>query len=247
MGGLGASNVTVRLYVDDISAGEETIAAIGSLKTLNVTFTLTNLSAGIHQIRATVDPDNTLLEGDETNNSLTQSIEVKERIDLIASSSGIYFSNKNPKEGEIIHMTAVIYNARESTANNVMVRFYDGNPNAGGIQIGGDGIIATIPGGGTGQTDWISYNTFGKSGRHTVYVVVDPANTIEEMDELNNTAINSFTVDGRPDLIVQDIQFTPLSPEEGDIKQLSKISALSSQEAQNSSSILETHHQEESR
>lgn len=146
-----------------------------------------------------------------------------ERVDLVASSAGISFTNSKPKEGETIYMAAVIYNARESTANNVNVRFYDEDPNAGGTQIGAEQLIAAIPGGGTGQTDWISYNTFGKSGRHTVYVVADPMNSIEETDELNNTAIKPFEVQKRSDLIIQDIQFTPLSPEEGDMVQIKAV------------------------
>jgi subtilase family serine protease len=223
MGGLQVGNVVVRLSADGVIIGEKTISVLGSLKTQTETFPLQNPSTGIHQITASVDPENAIVEGDETNNTLTQYLEVKERIDLVASRSWIYFSKSKLKEGEIVYITAVIYNARENTASNVVVRFYDGDPNTGGIQIAGDQIIPSIRGGGTGQTDWISYDTSGKSGRHTVYLVVDPMNTIEETDELNNTAINSFTVDGRPDLIVQEIQFTPISPEEGDMVQIKAI------------------------
>jgi subtilase family serine protease len=223
MGGMGAGNVIVRLYMDGGLIGEQTITTIGSLQSQTLIFTLQNLSSGLHEITATVDPDNTIIEGDETNNSLTDSIEIKERVDLIASNSGIYFSNSNPKEGETIYIAALIFNGREGVANNVLVRLFDGDPNTGGTQIGTDQVIPTITGGGTGQTEWIPYNTFGKYGRHTVYVFIDPLDTIEETNEMNNMAISDFTVEGRTDLIVQEIRFTPSAPEEGDIVQIKAV------------------------
>ncbi len=223
IGGQPATNVVVRLMVDGAAYGEKVIENLGSLQGQTVVFTLQNLAMGTHQIAAVVDPDNVIDEGDEGNNNISQPVDVKERIDLIASGAGIHFNNSSPKEGETVYMAAVVQNGRESAASDVVARFYDGDPAAGGMQVGADQIIAVIPGKGTGATEWIPFATTGKAGRHVMYLVVDPLDTIAETDETNNIAINSFSVAGRANLIVQDIQFTPLSPEEGDSAQVKAV------------------------
>ncbi|MCL5024422.1 MAG: discoidin domain-containing protein [Nitrospirae bacterium] len=220
LGGLQASNVTLRLAVDGATIGDHVIANLGSLQTQTLTFSLQNLAKGIHQIVATLDPDNSISEGNETNNSMGTSVEVRERIDLVAINTAIFLSNINPKEGETIQIAAVVYNVGVSAAGNVAVKFYDGDPAANGVQIGSDQIIPTIPAGGAGQTGWVPYNTLGKAGQHKVYAVVDPSNVVEETAENNNIASSYFTVTGRPDFIAQDILFSPLSPEEGDMVQV---------------------------
>ncbi len=223
MGGLSADNISLRLDIDGVMVEERIIASLGSLQSKTETFMVQNLTDGFHQLTATVDPDNLFLEGDEANNSISESIEFKERVDLVASSSGIFFSDRYPKEGQIIYLSATVYNSRETIANNVIVRLYDGDPDIGGSQIGGDQFISSISGGGSGSTDWIPYDTFGMTGRHFVYVIVDPLNSIEETDEINNRAISGFHVERRADLIVEDIQFNPVSPEDGDYVQIKAV------------------------
>ena len=66
------------------------------------------------------------------------------------------------------------------------------------------------------MTGWIDYPTLGKSGGHGLIVVADPLNAVDETEKGNNRAVSSFYVTPLPDLIVQDIQFSAASPEEGD-------------------------------
>ncbi len=219
-GGVPVSNVIMRISVDSTAIGDVTIVSLGGYQTHTVNAIIGNLTEGVHQITATADPDNLIAESNEANNTLTQTLDVKERIDLVASSTDIYLSNPTPKEGEVIQVSAVIYNNGESPANNVLVRIYSEDPAQGGTQLGSDQIITAIPGKGSGQTGWITYDTFGKSGPHTLHVVADPLNAIPETDKTNNTARLTFEVQPRADLVVQDIQFTPASPEEGDLVQI---------------------------
>jgi len=222
-GGLATSGVVVRLSVDRVPIQDSVIESLASMETQTVQLTLQDLSNGVHQITAMVDPDDIIVEGDELNNTFTGSIEIKERIDLVATGSGIYLSNANLNEGEVVQISANVFNGRENGATDVVVRFYDGNPDDGGTIIGEDQIIPSVPGKGSAQTGPIAYDTSGRPGRHTITLVVDPLNSIEETNELNNTSVNAFEVTPLSDLIVQDIIFAPASAEEGDIVQLKAI------------------------
>ncbi|MFN4032460.1 MAG: CARDB domain-containing protein [Fimbriimonadales bacterium] len=90
--------------------------------------------------------------------------------------------------GQTVELIAQLSNLRTKGAQNVAVRFYDGAPNAGGTAIGT--VTATpnpLPGGGGGvaRLSW----TVPNDGRpRTLYALVDPDNTIPEVDESNNSA-----------------------------------------------------------
>lgn len=74
----------------------------------------------------------------------------------------------------------------------VAVRFYDGDPGNGGVQIGGDQFVSLV-GCGDYQTPSVVW-TGVVPGAHQVYVVVDPDGQIEESDELNNIASQAVLV-----------------------------------------------------
>ncbi len=223
LGGIPAQNVNIRLSVDGVTVSDKPIEAVNSLEVQTLTFTLQNPSVGIHQVTAAADPDNLIIESKRSNNVLSRPLEIKNRIDLVVGSTSIYFSNSKPKDGETIYLAAVVYNEQQNDASTVLVRFYDGNPAAGGTQIGADQVISSISAASGAATDWVPYATLGKSGSHSIHLVADPLNTIDETDELNNVAIAPLTISGRADLIVQDIQFTPISPEEGDAVQIRAV------------------------
>jgi hypothetical protein len=75
----------------------------------------------------------------------------------------------------------------------ITVRFYDGDPSGGGIQIGNEQVVSPLLGcGGSGVTEveWANVPT----GTHSVYVSVDPTGVITESDELNNLAKETILV-----------------------------------------------------
>jgi hypothetical protein len=48
----------------------------------------------------------------------------------------------------------------------------------------------------SGESSSAQWSAKGQNGPHTVEVAVDPANTIPELDETNNSATKTFTVQG---------------------------------------------------
>ena len=72
-----------------------------------------------------------------------------------------------------------------SSTQSILVRFYEGDPSAGGVQIGIDQTLSPLSGcgdNGVVQVEWADV----APGGHTVYVVVDPLDAIVESVELDN-------------------------------------------------------------
>jgi parallel beta-helix repeat protein len=106
--------------------------------------------------------------------------------DLCISSSDVSFSEDNPFDGQTITITATVHNIGEETAENVTVRFLDGE-----AMIGEQKIPFIYPGSnGTASIQW----TAKGEGFHPIKVVVDPYNAIIETDESNNEATRSILV-----------------------------------------------------
>jgi hypothetical protein len=93
-------------------------------------------------------------------------------------------------QGENVTFTlkALVANSGNiSSTQSITVRFYEGDPSAGGIQIGTDQVVSPLLGCGesdVAQIEWSDVVT----GTRTVYVSVDPTGAISESDELNNVA-----------------------------------------------------------
>ena len=115
--------------------------------------------------------------------------------DLTLSPSDISFSNPNPAVGETVTITATIHNTGNADATDVVVQFFDGDPDNAGTQIGNDQTIAAINAGGTGtaHVDWTA-----TAGSHDIYVIVDPYDDISESNENNNEAHKNCEVDVLP-------------------------------------------------
>ena len=98
---------------------------------------------------------------------------------------------------EIASLEATIHNIGTADASNVTVQFFDGEPGAGGIQIGDNQTITSIPADGeeTVSVDWTS-----EACTHTIYVRVDPFDSIQESNEENNIAFNPILLGTRGDL-----------------------------------------------
>lgn len=117
-------------------------------------------------------------------------------IDLALTADNITFDDPNPTTGDNVTITAAIENAGDIDLENVVVRFYDGDPESGGIQIDGDQTIASIPAGGSdnASVEWKEVTV----GVYNIYVVVDPDNAIPESDETNNVAYKPIEVTAPP-------------------------------------------------
>jgi hypothetical protein len=112
----------------------------------------------------------------------TESIEILINApDLTLESPDITFSNPNPAEGEIITINATIRNIGLIDAVNVTVEFFDGIPE---FQISNVTINSIRAG--ENETVNVTWNTTGKMGKHSISVMIDPDDVIEEMNETND-------------------------------------------------------------
>ncbi|MBN1793057.1 DUF2341 domain-containing protein [Candidatus Woesearchaeota archaeon] len=102
-------------------------------------------------------------------------------------------NNSYPNEGDNITIQATIPNIGGSDAQNVVIQFWLGDPDAGGTQINGN-FTANITDGGGSQPS-VTFNTshvIDGPGPFTFYAVVDPPTatngSILELNESNNKA-----------------------------------------------------------
>ena len=119
----------------------------------------------------------------------------------------------------IATISATIHNIGVTDASDVRVQFFDGNPDVGGIRIGSDRIISSIPAEGTGNAQ-VSWNITEKVGSYVIYVKIDPYNTIVESDEDNNQAFRQIAVPGvtcsDPDVAIDDTKTSVTDDPVGD-------------------------------
>jgi subtilase family serine protease len=131
---------------------------------------------------------------------------------------GVWFSNPDPYEGEVIDICADVWNMGNAEAVNVTVHFYDqwswGIP----VLIGEEWIPLIVPG--IPEIVCISWMA-EPEGEHLIIVKVDPHDTIKELDEGNNEAYAPIWVGGGPselpDLTVFSIWFSNPFPFEGEL------------------------------
>lgn len=96
--------------------------------------------------------------------------------------------------GDTIKIGAVIHRRGGKNPVNVVVRFYEGDPNQGGSLIGDGQIPLFPPRAGTAIEDLIAGKSTSEvawtpsvgEGLYTLYAVIDPDNTIAEDTETNN-------------------------------------------------------------
>jgi len=238
-----ADNVTVDIYKGNPSEGG---LLIGNTKILsmpaggvaNIKLQI-KFTEGIYDIYVVVDSANTIIEGNETNNTATKSLYGR-NIDLLVTTNDITFNPPQPVVGDIVDIRAIVHNDSEIEISNVPVSFFLGDPDAGGTQIN-PGAAITIPiisarGEITVNTKWDSR---GYVGNNDIYVKVDPLDIISEVNELNNKVhkrLITATDNIGPDLTISStgINYIPKLPETGGTVTISaKISNTGVKEASN--------------
>ncbi|HEY0158556.1 MAG TPA: CARDB domain-containing protein [Thermoanaerobaculia bacterium] len=193
-----ASSISWALY-DDLGATSTlltrgTIAALplGSGQIVSATATL---AGGTHSIRAVVDPDNTIAESNETNNTASRSISVSPASNVDFKVATVTANPSRPAAGQSITIRATVENGG-SEAGESTLGFYDGAPGHGGK------LIAIVPlsvGAQSSVTLERTYVTLADS--IAVYAVADPDKILPEIDESNNAAYAVLT-DSWSDLAV---------------------------------------------
>ena len=190
----------------------------GSSATKEVTWRADQVGSDMDVV-VSVDPDNSLLELDESNNSGTSKVTVNAATDpnLTVNHQDILITPSPASQGDNAIITALIKNQGFSTANNITVEFYVGVPGVDGVLLGRQVIPSLNAAEST--TVGIDWQNIPAPGEKVITVVVDPANTIQEIAEDDNSSFVTLPILNLPDFAVHtgSISFLPAVPKDGDV------------------------------
>lgn len=157
-------------------------------------------SVGEYTATLDVDSDNTVTEVDETNNSIERllSVELVEGINLVSNYNDIILTPESGIETEGAVVKTLVRNSGSENATSVRVELYDGSPDNGGTLVDSK----TIPevSSNSSETVELIWKTIDGVGTHYPYVVLDPDNTIAEINEDDNTSFTEYEVESQLDL-----------------------------------------------
>ncbi len=201
LGDIDAGDVNVSFYDGDPDTGGELIDSIVFTNVPRLGSEIVSINWGveqvIHDIHVVVDPNNSIVEHEEGNNRGYCTVNCLP--DLKIEPADISFSSTTPNVGQEIQITADVHNIGYTSADNVQVNFYDGDPNKGGTLITTEYIVFI----GIDQTGQAIVNWAARGGNHDIYVEVIDA---DDMDLTNNLASDSISI--LPDLSVEVGDFT---------------------------------------
>ncbi|MGB2876864.1 MAG: CARDB domain-containing protein [Dehalococcoidales bacterium] len=192
----------VAYYIDDDYVTNDYVSAIAPDASAEYTFTWA-AEAGIHTFTAVADYKGQVNESDEYNNEKTYTLSTL-GADLIIDS--ITWSPSEPAVGSTVIFTISIKNQGTDVAISSRVHFY----------------IEDVPQGfedgeriSPGETQTRTFSWFTKAGLHEIKAIADKNDSVPEIDEGNNemTVVFSSLL---PDLIIDDISWSPETPSIGD-------------------------------
>ncbi|GAB5442987.1 MAG: hypothetical protein Fues2KO_33360 [Fuerstiella sp.] len=211
-GGSDATDVVVRFFDGANPLGAAVVPAItadGGTEFVSIQAVLP--TAGQRNISVVVDPDNAVVETDETNNTRVETIVVHEPApDLV--SSIIQLSNSTPVVGDPIDVSMTVVNSGELDANAFDATFFKDGTSYGTVR---------VPGLAAGASTIVTLSTsFSTVGSHSVRIDLDSANELTELSETNNTASRGLQVLATPlsDLRISgsEISLSDSNPGAGD-------------------------------
>jgi subtilase family serine protease/RNA polymerase subunit RPABC4/transcription elongation factor Spt4 len=216
--------VYVDLYLGDPDAGGEQIGdtrVINSIKPFeygDAYFEHTFDLIGDYDIYARVTTD---LDSETTNNFAFTTLSVLDFSDLTIKPADIKFkpSDKVAKDTDVT-IEVTVANIGESSAYNVEVDFYEGDPDGSSSTHLGTKVAPVVEGRvGLGSAMVTFTQPFSVQGLHNIFVVIDGQNNTRELDEDNNKANSTFRVLKGPDLLIKEDYIMILSSMEGHIVQ----------------------------
>ena len=188
----------VNFYIDGVSRGYQDVNRLDAGATVSKTFYWT-AQEGSHEIKAVADILSKVAESNEANNDKTVDYSTLAP-DLVVQS--LTRSPANPSAGDNVIFTVAIKNAGEGKAYSSYVAYYIDDKYFTSAYIG-----PLNPGA-------IAQRTFAweiDKNSHTITAIADSNEKINESDETNNTGNISLPALA-PDLIVQNITWSPSSP-----------------------------------
>jgi len=224
-----AGNVEVGFYANHIRFGSAKIELLGQGQVALVNAILDPERVGlvdapaVYEIRVVVDPNDLHNELDEANNEIARTLTILEAgvRKPEAHPESLELTPASPAElgrSQTLTLRSVIKNTGRAAAEGLDVGFY--YRVKGGLRwnplLCGDGVSCselTLPAGaqvtviGTLPVERLNL----QAGIYEVRVVSDPANLIDELDELNNDLVTTLTLlaSRRPDL---KVEIAPIEP-----------------------------------
>ncbi|UCF07378.1 MAG: PKD domain-containing protein [Thermoplasmata archaeon] len=194
-GKVQANNILVNVYDDDPATGNKigsTTASVSANSNNDVTVDWTTTGVtGTLTVYVVLDPNDAVDEEDEANNEASKPITIKGRPDFAIEDQDISFSKTTLKVGDTISIRVNIHNDG-SERDSVNYEVWDGDPSAGGSLI--EEGIETIAE--NNEKTVVVQWTPEEGGEHEIFVVLDPGEDVDEIDEDNNEAQASITVEG---------------------------------------------------
>lgn len=207
-----AENFPVDIYAGDPAAGgfllhREFVPALvgGDLLTIEIPY---ELSEGFHEIHVLADPEGVITELDESNNHAKRLLGTRADLQPTLVST----SPAAPLVNETVSAVMSITNDGGTHLARTDVQLFVGDPAAGGTEVASDTISLMA-----GETRELTFawDTHGfPGGDHTLYVIADAADIVEEANEDNNvdSLDVTLTAPDYDDLRVASIIVEPASP-----------------------------------
>ncbi|MDH7509201.1 MAG: CARDB domain-containing protein [Methanomassiliicoccales archaeon] len=145
---------------------------------------------GTHLIRILIDPDDKIKELNESNNFASVEISVPPSFlfmpDLVTVPGSLNLSSNEIRDGDEVVINATIANLGTEDAINIIVTFaIDGSP------MTQQKFISYLP---INGSENVSITWIAASGTHVITVSIDTSNLIGELNETNNNASITVTV-----------------------------------------------------
>ncbi len=194
IGNSSATNVLVRFLMNDAKIYEKTVSTISKngKNSVSYTYQLPDVVSGDQIFKVMVDPDNTIAEFNETNNSAQYSIttSLTERNLVLESFSP---SVANPKPGQKMSWKLKVKNTGNATAKNVKLALYTDIASSKPYST----ITISTLNGGASQTksiNWTVPEHLSPVIDYPVRAEVDSDNSIAETNEFDNVKSSSVSL-----------------------------------------------------
>lgn len=174
----------VRLVVNSITIQTLSVDGLVVNQTKIVNFSWTPTAQGTYSLTALVDPENSIIELNETNNAISKSVIVfpKALPDLTVAFTNLPTSFQ---EGTEYQISVTVSNIGAAAAGQFSV---ESRANDGLV---GTNTVSSLA---TGVSATVTFTWRPTAGQYTLRTVADSENAVVELDETNNTAITSVTV-----------------------------------------------------
>ncbi len=198
-----ADQCLINYYLDGELVKQGNIEAMEAGSSIFDEYAYTVQSAS-HKLKVVVDPENLIIEEDETNN--IKEIDLNNDVGADLELADISASPESPNIGEIVDITATVKNIGSGPASySNVVCYIDGTENA----------LSQIDYLNSGEEISTTFNWTAQAGNHTVKIVADSSDRINEGNEDNNEKTIAITTK-TPDLTISSISWSPLVPVPGD-------------------------------